>query len=91
MTLPMRVLYYAVGLYLLKLSDEYLKDYKLHKQRIYAKYGGNLYFKANKLELNFDSICYQSPYKDFRKRLRQEIKGNPPAQGCYLLRHRTLF
>ena len=77
MTLPMRVLYYAVGLYLLKLSDEYLKDYKLHKQRIYAKHGGNLYFKANKLELNFNSICYQSHYKDFRKRLRQEIKGDP--------------
>ena len=77
MALPMRILYYAVGLYLLKLSDEYLKDYKLHKQRIYAKHGGNLYFKAKKLELNFDSICYQSHYKDFRKRLRKEIKGDP--------------
>ena len=31
MTCPMRVLYYAVGLYLLKLSEEYLKDYKSHK------------------------------------------------------------
>ena len=42
MTCPMRVLYYAVGLYLLELSEEYLKDYKSH-EHIHTNYGGNLH------------------------------------------------
>lgn len=75
MTCPMRVLYYAVGLYLLKLSEEYLKNYKSH-EHIHANYGGNLCFDNGKLNLNLDNIYYQSHYKEFRKRLRQEIKGN---------------
>ena len=71
----MRVLYYAVGLYLLKLSEEYLKNYKSH-EHIHANYGGHLDFEADKLNLSLNSVYYQSHYKKFRKRLRQEIKGN---------------
>ena len=76
MTCPMRVLYYAVGLYLLELSQEYLQDYKSH-EHIQANYGGKLHLEAGKLNLNLNSIYYQSHYKKFRNRLRQEIKGNP--------------
>ena len=84
MTCPMRVLYYAVGLYLLELSEEYLQDYKSHKH-IHANYGGNLHLAAGKLNRKLDNIYYQSHYKRFRKRLRQEIKGNPqPKVVIYL-------
>ena len=76
MTCPMRILYYAVGLYLLELSKECLKDHKSH-EHIHASYGGNLCFDNDKLNLKLDNIYYQSHYKEFRKRLRQEIKGNP--------------
>ena len=76
MTCPMRVLYYAVGLYLLELSEEYLKDYKSH-EHIHTNYGGNLHLEAGKLNRRLDNIYYQSHYKKFRKKLRQEIKGNP--------------
>ena len=75
MTCPMRVLYYAVGLYLLELSEEYLKDYKSH-EHIHTNYGGNLHLEAGKLNRRLDNIYYQSHYKKFRKKLRQEIKGN---------------
>ncbi len=68
MTCPMRVLYYAVGLYLLELSEEYLKDYKSHEY-IHSNYGGNLCFKVDKLNLKPDSVFYKDHYTDFRQRL----------------------
>ena len=68
MTCPIRVLYYAIGLYLLELSEDYLKDYKSHKS-IHANYGGNLRFEDGKLNLRPDSVFYKSHYKKFRKNL----------------------
>ena len=75
MTCPIRVLYYAVGLYLLELSEDYLKDYKSH-EHIQANYGGNLYLEDAKLNLKPDSVFYKNHYKKFRKKLRQEIRSN---------------
>lgn len=82
MTCPMRVLYYAIGIYLLELSKEYLDDnYRAH-QHIWSSYGGNLYFKNNKppvnkdLSLKRDSVYYKSHYSRFQKKLRQELKNN---------------
>lgn len=79
MTLPMRVLYYAVGLYLFKLSEEYLQDYKSHKH-IQANYGGNLRFEENKLNLNLNSIYYQSHYQKFRAKVNWEKEGNTKSK-----------
>ena len=79
MTYPMRILYYAVGLYLLELSQEYLQQYYKPYQNIDARSGGNLCFKDkdNELNLEYDSIFYKKHYAKFRKRLRQEIRSNP--------------
>ena len=77
MTCPMRVLYYAVGLYLFQLSQEYLREYYKSRDHIHANYGGHLHFENGKLNLNLDNIFYQKHYKEFRRSLRQEIKGNP--------------
>ena len=75
MTLPMRILYYAVGLYLLELSQEYLQDYKSH-ERIHAKYGGNLFFDADKLKLNSDSIYYYWHYQKFDAKVKHQKEGD---------------
>ena len=76
MTCPLRILYYAIGLYLLELSQEYLQDRKPHKH-IDANYGGNLFFDENQeLNLKLNHIFYKPHYKQFRKSLRQEIKDN---------------
>lgn len=76
MTCPMRVLYYAVGLYLFQLSQEYLREYYKSHEHIHANYGGNLYLEDGKLNLKPDNIFYQKHYKKFRKKLRQEIRSN---------------
>jgi hypothetical protein len=48
MTCPMRVLYYAVGIYLIELSKDYLKaSHGTQKARIHASYGGNLQFNEH--------------------------------------------
>ena len=77
MTLPMRVLYYAVGLYLLELSQEYLKDYyQPHHNRIHANYGGNLYFEGDQLNLNPNSIYYYSHYREFDAKVKHQKEGD---------------
>ena len=76
MTCPMRVLYYAIGVYLLELSKEYLQDYKCHKQ-IDSWYGGDLIFNGKTLDLkSTNRIHYKSRYKTYRRRMRKEIRQN---------------
>lgn len=73
MTCPMRVLYYAIGVYLLELVQEYLKDYRSHKH-IRSNYGGNLGLEKEELIPDPDRIYYKSHYQEFRRRLRKEIR-----------------
>ena len=75
MTCPLRILYYAIGLYLLELSQEYLQGYKPN-EHIHANYGGKLQLENQELNLKPSNIFYKSHYKKFRKRLRQEIRDN---------------
>ncbi len=76
MTCPMRILYYAIGVYLLELTKEYLQDYKCHKQ-IDSWYGGDLIFEGKKLDLrSTNRIHYKSRYKTYRRRMRREIRHN---------------
>ena len=76
MTCPMRVLYYAIGVYLLELSQEYLQDYKCHKQ-INSWYGGDLIFDGKELDLeSANRIYYKSHYQTYRRRVRKEIREN---------------
>ena len=77
MTLPMRVLYYAVGLYLLQLSKEYLEEYYQPHNYIHANYGANLRFvEDDKLNLNLNSIYYQSHYQKFRGKVSWEKEND---------------
>lgn len=77
MTCPMRVLYYAVGVYLVELSQQFLEHYK-SPPHIHSYYGGDLTYdaKEGKLSRNYNSIFYKPQYQKFDKRLRQENENN---------------
>lgn len=75
LTYPMRALYYAVGLYLLKLSDEFMENYFRKRQcAIKSYYGGNISSENN--ELKMKNIYFKIHYKKFRNQIRKEISSN---------------
>lgn len=73
MTCPMRVLYYAVGIYLFRLSEKYLKGYKDHR-RFSSHYGGFLSLSSGGLELEPDSVYFASHYEEFCDEVKKENK-----------------
>lgn len=73
MACPMRVLYYAVGIYLLELSKDYLKESHCSQDRISARYGGKLGLNdEGKLIRKPDRIYYKSQYDKFCRRVKKE-------------------
>jgi AbiA family abortive infection protein len=75
---PLRVLFYAIGLYLVKLSQEYLLDYSTNtRERIFSYYGGKLSFEKQELQpLNKKSVYFLEHYKDFARKVKHEKSGN---------------
>lgn len=73
---PMQQLMYAFGLYLLRLSQQFLIDKKSEKIKSY--YGGNLKFneETKELVLNTDTTLYYSNYRSFKRELVNET-ANP--------------
>jgi len=71
-TYPMRVVYYAVGLYILKLSQEFLLETHNKVSRIEAFYGGNLNYKSDKLQITAKNIYYRSFHEKFKQRIKEE-------------------
>lgn len=77
MTCPMRVLYYAIGIYLLELSKGYLRERDNLHQHIRASYGGDLDFNnQGELILKSDRVYYKSHYEDFCDEVRKENEGS---------------
>lgn len=74
-TYPMRIVYYAVGLYLLKLSQEFLIETYKKIGNIEAFYGGNLNYKSERLKLSTKNIYYRSFYKDYQSKIKKETKS----------------
>ena len=75
---PLRVLFYAIGLYIVKLSQEYLTEYSANtKNRVFSFYGGKLLFeKEDFLPLNKNSVYFLEHYKDFTQQVKKEKDGN---------------
>ncbi|MEH2318974.1 AbiA family abortive infection protein [Nostoc sp.] len=71
-TYPMRVIYYAVGLYLLKLSQEFLTETYKKIGNIEAFYGGNLIYKLEKLQLTSKNIYYRTFHEQFKSIIKEE-------------------
>jgi len=74
-TYPMRVVYYAVGLYLLKLSQEFLNETYKQIKSIKSFYGGDIKYKKGKLELNSKNIYFFEFYKEFTSLIKEEVKS----------------
>lgn len=73
-TYPMRTVYYSIGLYLLKLSQEFLIETYKKIDSIEAFYGGNLTYKSNKLQINPKNVYYRSFHEQFKLKIKEETK-----------------
>ena len=74
-TYPMRLTYYSVGLYILKLTQEFVIGYYKQNNRIHSYYGGNLKFNENEnqLTLSYNSVWYRPHYIKFRNTVRNAV------------------
>ena len=75
MTCPIRILYYAIGIYLFRLSRAYLKGYECH-QRLSSYYGAELIVRKGRLKLEPKSVYFASHYKDFCEEVKKESEKN---------------
>ena len=73
---PLRALYYTIGLYLLKLSQEFITNYVKKSENIKSFYGCNISFKEDELLITSQNIYFKKHYKRFRNLLRKEISGD---------------
>ena len=71
-TYPMQALYYAIGLYLLKLSQDFLQESYGKTANIKSFYGGNLSYKKDELQINKSNTYYRSFHKEFKKEIKNE-------------------
>lgn len=71
-TYSARALYYSVGLYILKLSQEFL--FEIHKKlkNVHAFYGGNLHYQGDNLIVTKSNTYYRQYYDDFTRLIRDE-------------------
>ena len=73
LTYPMRAIYDSIGLYMLKLSNEFLNNYFHNSPDIYSFYGGGIYFENDTLVVTKNNIYFSSYYRKFRNEIRKEI------------------
>jgi AbiA family abortive infection protein len=70
---PMRVLYYSVGLYLLKLTQEFhIDEFKKRISFIQSYYGGAIRYDNDKIVLNSNHIYFRSYYQSFRDNIHKQ-------------------
>lgn len=70
---PMRAAYYSVGLYLLKLSQDFLQEQKADRGHIRSYYGGDINFQGNNLLVNSSNVYYKQYYESFTTDLKTNI------------------
>lgn len=75
-TYPLRALYYSIGIYLVRLSQEFLSGYYHKRVKIRSYYGGLLHFDANGLVINENTIYYRRHYKRFRRDMQAQIRDD---------------
>lgn len=76
LTYPMRVLYYAVGLYLIKVSAEFLAHLHSSRPHLSSFYGGRLRFERDQVITSPKAILYYDHYRRFKSRLRKSAAIN---------------
>jgi AbiA family abortive infection protein len=76
MTYPLRVLYYAIGLYLVRSTEDFVAYVKNNVKNVHFYYGGKLHFKDGCVVCNKKSVLYYNDYKAFRGRVRKYLAGD---------------
>ena len=74
---PMTALYYSVGLYLLKLTQQFIEDCKNENNIKYSFYGGNLKFDKGKINATHESTYYKYQYDQFKKEVKRQAIEQP--------------
>ncbi|MHB1294104.1 MAG: hypothetical protein ACYC4R_03805 [Anaerolineae bacterium] len=74
---PMRVLYYAASLYLLKLSQGLLQSY-METGHLHGEYGGALRFRDGRLHATARNIYFLDYYRRFRSTVRRVALERDP-------------
>lgn len=82
-TYPARILYYAIGIYLLKLSEDFIREYK-RLERITSFYGGDLKFNQHSLVINHNTTFYREYYKNFKGKVKSELQNENIANKVVL-------
>ena len=75
-TYPMRILYYSICLYLLKLSQDLLHSYVKKNNRFECYYGGDLKFENESLVIKHETTFYKPNYKKFKKQVRKQANND---------------
>jgi hypothetical protein len=80
---PMRCVYYAITLYISKLTSSFIRKLSENtNQNIVSLYGGNLLYAGEELKLRSDSVYYRSHYKKFEKTLFQQLGDDFKDSVC---------
>ncbi|WP_009634061.1 AbiA family abortive infection protein [Synechocystis sp. PCC 7509] len=82
-TYPMRAVYYTIGLYLLKLSQEFILETHRKANRIEAFYGGNLTYKEEELKITAKNIYFRSFHEQFKQKIKGETENE--SQDKFIL------
>jgi AbiA family abortive infection protein len=64
----------SIGLYLLKISDDFIYNYYKKIETIDSYYGGNIRYQNDSISFTKNNIYYRNEYKSFRKILTKNTK-----------------
>lgn len=73
---PMLNIHNMIGIYLLKLTYDFLNESIIKNPSIFSFYGGEFKIQENKLHYVDGGLYYYNFYKKFKKKLYNEAKGN---------------
>jgi len=75
---PLRLIYYAIGLYLVRITRDFRLNFIANYKHIHSFWGGNLLFCNNGrlTQPEKDNIYYWEYYDKFRKGVLQQIESN---------------
>ncbi|MUK89282.1 AbiA family abortive infection protein [Ornithinibacillus sp. L9] len=70
----LNMIHNSIGLYLLKISDDFIFNYYKKIETINTFYGGNIRYQNNSIKFTQNNIYYKNEYKKFRNNLTTHTK-----------------
>ena len=89
---PLRLVYYAIGIYILKLTQDLVAQHTTdNRGTISSYYGGNIHFNNGQLALSPSTIYYRKHYLRFKKTAEEEAKRNLSSKTILHLDFQNYF